>query len=83
VEGGRDPAAGCPALQPHANRALPANGRTLTDDVEHLFLSVLTNGKVTDDKVEPHTDLLEEFPYVGPPHTATRTGGGSGDRLAM
>jgi hypothetical protein len=45
--------------------AYPANGRTLTDDVEHLFLSVLTNGKVTEDKVGPHTDLLDEFPYVG------------------
>lgn len=51
--------------------AYPANGRTLTDDVEHVFLSVLTNGKVTEDKVGPHADLLEEFPYVGTPHHAT------------
>jgi Domain of unknown function (DUF4331) len=57
--------------------AYPANGRALTDDVETVFLGVLSNGKVTDDKVGPHTDLLAEFPYVGPPHNAT-TEGGSG-----
>jgi hypothetical protein len=53
--------------------AYPTNGRTLTDEVEPLFLSVLTNGKVTSDKVGPHTDVLDEFPYLGPPHDATRT----------
>ena len=45
----------------------PDNGRTLTDDVvDHLF-SIYTNRKVTD-KVGPHRDLLDEFPYLGPPH---------------
>jgi len=47
----------------------PHNGRTLTDDVADVFLSMLTNGKVTGDKVGPHNDLLTEFPYVGPPHS--------------
>jgi hypothetical protein len=28
--------------------------------------------KVTGDKVGPHTDLLGEFPYLGPPHQADR-----------
>src|SRR5215831_6927208 len=46
----------------------PHNGRTLTDDVVDVFLSMLTNGKVTGDKVGPHSDLLDEFPYLGPPH---------------
>jgi len=46
----------------------PHNGRTLTDDVVDVFLSVLTNGKVTGDKVGPHGDVLDEFPYLGPPH---------------
>jgi Domain of unknown function (DUF4331) len=46
----------------------PHNGRTLTDDVVDVFLSTLTNGKVTGDKVGPHGDLLDEFPYLGPPH---------------
>jgi len=45
----------------------PHNGRTLTDDVVDVFLSMYTNGKVTRDKVGPHRDLLDEFPYVGPP----------------
>jgi hypothetical protein len=49
----------------------PDNGRALTDDGPDYFLSVLTNGKVTEDKAGPHTDLLSEFPHVGPPHGTT------------
>jgi len=48
--------------------SFPSNGRTLTDDAGDTFLTVLTNGKVTGDKVGPHNDLLAEFPYLGPPH---------------
>lgn len=48
--------------------AFPHNGRTLIDDVVDVFFSILTNGKVTGDKVGPHADLLDEFPYLGPPH---------------
>jgi hypothetical protein len=48
----------------------PNNGRALTDDVVDFFLPLLSNGKVTDDKVGPHKDLLTVFPYVGPPHRA-------------
>jgi hypothetical protein len=50
--------------------SFPDNGRTLTDDAFDSFLRVLTNGKVTEDKVGPHRDLVTEFPYVGPPHEA-------------
>src|SRR5215467_8768980 len=50
--------------------SFPSNGRTLTDDAGDAFVAVLTNGKVTADKVGPHSDLLPEFPYVGPPHKA-------------
>jgi hypothetical protein len=46
----------------------PTNGRALTDDVVDYFLSVLTNGEITEDKAGPHTDLLTEFPYLGPAH---------------
>jgi hypothetical protein len=46
----------------------PENGRLLTDDVAYPFLAILTNGKVSEDKVVPHDDLLTEFPYLGPPH---------------
>ena len=48
--------------------SFPSNGRTLTDDAADAFLAVLTNGKVTGDKVGPHIDLLTDFPYLGPPH---------------
>ena len=46
----------------------PHNGRALSDDVMDIFLSILTNGKVTRDNVGPHNDLLDFFPYLGPPH---------------
>jgi Domain of unknown function (DUF4331) len=48
----------------------PDNGRTLTDDAADAFLAILTNGKVTEDKVGPHGNLLAEFPYLGSPHNA-------------
>jgi hypothetical protein len=59
----------------HARPAcFPDNGRTLTDDAFDSFIHILTNGKVTEDKVGPHADLLLEFPYVGPPHQSRVTG---------
>jgi Domain of unknown function (DUF4331) len=51
----------CPA-------SFPSNGRMLTDDTADAFLAVLTNGRVTGDKVGAHVDLLAELPYLGPPH---------------
>ena len=53
---------------PRLPAAYPKNGRALSDDVMDLFISILSNGKVTTDKVGPHTDLLASFPYLGPPH---------------
>src|SRR6202023_918130 len=47
--------------------SFPVNGRTLTDDAFDVFIRILTNGRVTEDKVGPHSDLLLEFHYVGPP----------------
>jgi Domain of unknown function (DUF4331) len=46
----------------------PDNGRLLTDDVGDSNIAVFTNGKVTEDGVGAHDDLLPEFPYLGPPH---------------
>ncbi|MFL6416335.1 MAG: hypothetical protein ACJ74Y_11795, partial [Bryobacteraceae bacterium] len=46
----------------------PDNGRALSDDVMDVFVSLLTNGRLTQDNVGPHHDLLTEFPYLGPPH---------------
>jgi len=51
--------------------SFPGNGRSLIDDAADAFLAVLTNGKVTGDKVGPHIDLLTEFPYLGPPHNVS------------
>src|SRR5271163_948765 len=53
---------------PKRPASFPDNGRALTDDVSDLFLAILTNGKVTGDNVGPHSDFLDEFPYLGPPH---------------
>jgi hypothetical protein len=50
--------------------SFPENGRTLTDDAADAFMVVLTNGKLSGDGVGPHSDLLAEFPYLGPPHDA-------------
>jgi len=53
--------------------SFPNNGRALTDDAFDVFIRILTNGKVTEDNVGPHRDLLIEFPYVGPPHESRVT----------
>jgi hypothetical protein len=55
---------------PSKPASYPVNGRALTDDVVDFFLPLPSNGKVTQDKVGPHKDLLAAFPYVGPPHKA-------------
>lgn len=44
------------------------NGRRLTDDTADLWAALLTRGRITSDGVGPHTDLLDRFPYLGPPH---------------
>jgi hypothetical protein len=60
------------SYEPTRPARFPSNGRTLTDDAGDAFLAVLTNGKIVDDKVEAHRDLLAEFPYLGPPHSTRR-----------
>ncbi len=55
------------SYDPRAPVRYPHNGRTLTDDVVDLFFSIYANRNVTD-MVGPHADLLDEFPYLGPPH---------------
>ena len=61
------------SYDPTRPASFPDNGRTLTDDAVDAFLAILTNGKVKEDKVGPHGDLLLEFPYVGPPHQSRVT----------
>src|SRR6266436_5776608 len=53
------------SYDPTRPACFPSNGRTLTDDAGDAFLAVLTNGKIVEDKVEAHRDLLAEFPYLG------------------
>jgi hypothetical protein len=56
------------SYDPRRPASFPDNGRALTDDAFDSFIRILTNGKVTEDQVGPHGDLMPEFPYVGPPH---------------
>jgi hypothetical protein len=44
------------------------NGRKLTDDIVEIQLAVLTNGRVTTDKVGPHQDVSTVFPYLDSAH---------------
>jgi hypothetical protein len=46
----------------------PLNGRALADDVIDAELGLTTNGCVTSDGVDAHTDYLTTFPYLGVPH---------------
>ncbi|MCB0948458.1 MAG: DUF4331 family protein [Mycobacterium sp.] len=48
--------------------AVYPNGRSLTDDVIDYRLAFLTKGECPPSGLRPHTDLLSEFPYLGPPH---------------
>jgi hypothetical protein len=61
------------SYDPARPASFPDNGRTLTDDAFDSFIRILTNGKVTEDKVGAHSDLLQDFPYVGSPHQSRGT----------
>jgi hypothetical protein len=44
------------------------NGRQLADDIVDNLVEIMTQGKMKDDLVTPHTNYLVEFPYLGVPH---------------
>ena len=44
------------------------NGRVFTDDVIDYRLAFLTKGECPPTGLRPHTDTLDVFPYLGPPH---------------
>ncbi len=44
------------------------NGRVFTDDVIDYRLAFLTKGECPPSGLAPHTDTLDGFPYLGPPH---------------
>ena len=48
------------------------NGRVFTDDVIDHRLAFLSKGDIPPAGLEPHTDLLDEFPYLGDPHQKTK-----------
>jgi hypothetical protein len=56
------------SYDPRRPTSFPDNGRTLRDDVVDVFFSIYTNEKVAGDSVGPHGDLLDDSPYLGPPH---------------
>jgi hypothetical protein len=58
------------SYDPKRPASYPNNGRRLTDDVMDLFISILSNRKVTRDNVGPHPDLLVDFPDLGQPDKA-------------
>jgi hypothetical protein len=46
------------------------NGRQLADDIADNLVQIMTQGRMSDDLVYPHTDYLTEFPYLGVPNKA-------------
>jgi len=57
-------------FDPTKAASYPHNGRTLTNDVMGIFLPIISNKRVPGHGLPPHRDLLDDFPYVAPPHTA-------------
>lgn len=52
----------------HTKPAAYPNGRALTDDAFSGRFAWLTNGKVGSQGLNPHDDMLTEFPYLGVPN---------------
>jgi hypothetical protein len=53
------------------DRTKPAhypNGRVMTDDVFSARMIFMTHGQATPQGVGPHDDLMDRFPYLGPPN---------------
>jgi len=64
---------------PKQPAAYPGNGRMPRDDAKDVFLTVF-NGRLTWDKCGPHPDMLDEFPFLGPPHKNRSLGAEPGVR---
>jgi hypothetical protein len=58
------------SFDPSKPAAYP-NGRLLTDDVLNNRLAFLSKGEIPHDGLVPHTDILDDFPYIGTPHLKT------------
>jgi uncharacterized protein DUF4331 len=44
------------------------NGRGLTDDTIDWFARLVSRGQSAPSIIGPHADVLDRFPYLGPPH---------------
>ena len=55
------------SFDPSKPAAYP-NGRVFTDDVINYRLAFLSKGDIPPTGLSPHTDTLDHFPYLGPPH---------------
>ena len=51
------------------------NGRVFTDDVIDYRLAFLTKNQCPPSGLKPHTDTLNEFPYIGTPHAKALAAG--------
>jgi len=51
------------------------NGRVFTDDVIDYRVGFLTKNECPPTGLKPHTDILDEFPYIGTPHVKTSAAG--------
>jgi hypothetical protein len=49
-------------------RSRQYQGRIFTDDVINFRLDFLSKGDIPPTGLTPHTDILDEFPYLGTPH---------------
>lgn len=47
------------------------NGRVFADDVIDYRLAFISKGDIPPTGLSPHTDTLDEFPYLGTPHPAS------------
>ncbi len=59
------------SFNPSEPAAYP-NGRVFTDDVIDYRLAFLSKGEIPPTGLSPHTDVLDEFPYLGTPHSTER-----------
>ncbi|MDG6103958.1 DUF4331 family protein [Dactylosporangium aurantiacum] len=44
------------------------NGRTFVEDVIDVRVAFLTKNEAPPTGLKPHTDVMDRFPYLGPPH---------------
>src|SRR5262245_38434656 len=51
------------------------NCRIFTDDVINYRIAFLTKNQCPPTGLKLHTDLLKEFPYIGTPHSKSKSSG--------